>query len=421
MAIALTKPSVGSVGWGGSVNQNFSDIESSLGVAKRFVSGLIARQASATTVVVTAGTCRDTDDTQDLTLAADSTVDIASANAALGLERRQLAGTFSTTSGNAFASGSGTATQTDFAPNATPRSISGTIHTNGSPATAVTGIGTKFLTEVAVGDLVGAAAPGYSRVTAIASDTALTIGQSANFGSAGTPTTPKVIENVTVEVNGEKKKVLFIGADNGFIATTNFSSTASGLTAYTGVEVADCWYAIWVLKGASGTTVALSTQRTRPFASISNYDQKWRRVGWMRNDSSGNLLEFYGHCNGSRKLFTWRGGAYGSGTRVLAGGGATTPTAIDCSAVIPPTAFMASVYFGSGGFFTANNGYFVYPRNMGSGTGNHAILLTAGSNGRNNLKADIPVDGAQHLLYYLALADGANPAYADIDGYWEDL
>src|SRR5205807_1537074 len=105
-----------------------------------------------------------------------------SASSAADLITKALTGTGTISNGGTTITGTSTLFLTEF----TTRTCTGTI---AGASTTITGTNTLFLSEFAVGDLIGTNAKGYSRITAIASDTSLTI-VAAIPGGDPTGTTP---------------------------------------------------------------------------------------------------------------------------------------------------------------------------------------------------------------------------------------
>lgn len=123
--------------------------------------------------------------------------------------------------------------------------------------------------------------------------------------------------------------------------------TVSGLNGLdTGAEAANTWYSVWVgYSPVSGTRAALlSTSATRAgltltHASLVNYTA-WRRVGWVRNNASSNLVPMI------QQQARVRYETEVDVTQVLAGGNATAFTAISTSsmqAVVPPNVRLAEL------------------------------------------------------------------------------
>lgn len=110
------------------------------------------------------------------------------------------------------------------------------------------------------------------------------------------------------------------------------ASGANGLDA--GSEAANTWYSIWVIRGTSGTAGLLSTSATSP-TMPSGYTKK-RRVGWVRNNASSNLLKF--HQTGDWWHWVTRH------TVLDAEPPATSYTDLNCSSYVPPTVSMVSFY-----------------------------------------------------------------------------
>ena len=324
----------------------YSDIGAS-GLPTRYVSGLVIRYASSTTFTVSAGKARDKADGADMTLSSQVTVDKTSANAALGYERKTLTGTHTLNFGAGTVVGSGSAYLTEFG----TRALSAGTVTNA--ATALTGTGTKFLSEVAVNDLIGNNASGYYRVTAVASDTSLTL---INYPSgAGGPSTGvdfsgatvNVIEQPVIESAAGKAhgvSIIFTNTDI-YLGFTTASATETGVAAYASSKSAldstsyTClWRAVWLLSGGSGTTVALSTQRTTPYLSITGYTTSYRRIGWVRIDSSGNVLPTYSTDGGGVRTVDYESNSSATEQSIASNLALTTSwQTLLAGASVPPT------------------------------------------------------------------------------------
>lgn len=435
MPIALTKPAVGAVNVGPQVNQNWNDLEdyaNNRWLPTRYLRGLTVRYASTSSVLVSSGVCRDSTDALDLALGADTALSVSTLNAAAGLERKTLTGTVSLSSlgviGPAI-NGTGTAFLTEFAANSTPRALTGTFSAatsgiNPFQISTFTGSGTKFLSELSVNDMIGNATSGYFRVTAIASDTSLTARPGASIAAG---TSGSAIENPTFEANGIVSRIDRISSNTSATSSASYSYAAGPLTAYTGSKVSSGWYAVWVLVGTSGTTVALSTQRTRPFGTISGYATSWRRVGWVRIGTGGDVSETHMTGRTRRVLYT----GLGSGElRVLSAGSATTFTAVALHNVVPPTTRLAIVTLASYRGTNAN-GQQVYaairPRGSSVTTTSAVQLIWATTDsvsgaGTSSGPLEAFCDPAQVLEYARVDAGNAQPAvYMDVLGYEDDV
>lgn len=123
-------------------------------------------------------------------------------------------------------------------------------------------------------------------------------------------------------------------------------SGAGGLD--TGSETSSTWYAVWVISHPDNTpvpTVLLSLSATAP-TMPSGYTLK-RRVGWIKNDSSSNILQF-------EQEGDWI--SYHTDVAnlsVLSGGTATTYTDVDLTGLVPSTSFNVAL---SVGFATGTGG-----------------------------------------------------------------
>lgn len=304
------------------------------------MSGMRVAYGSATTITIAAGECRDSTDTYDLSLAALVTVSIATAGAALGLDETTLTATATTTGASASVTMSASI-WSETAMTATARAATGTIAGGG---TTITGTGTAFLSELAPGDVIKSSAKGAARVTAIASDTSLTVAAAFPGGNpAGNSFA--VYENLTIQPNtsvaADKFAVNTI-TDDGLTVVMSAaisSGAGSGRTVKIGVEIASRWYFPWVAYGTSGATGILSTQRTRPYG-VSGYTTAWRRVPVeVLNDGSGDIRQFTSPDDGPKRWTFWRD-IYASApaNRALEIGVATSYTAISTAFGAPPTA-----------------------------------------------------------------------------------
>ena len=122
-----------------------------------------------------------------------------------------------------------------------------------------------------------------------------------------------------------------------FTGTLTAAITASGAGGLdTGVEAADTWYAVHVIgdtTGANSPAALLSLSATAP-TQPAGYDV-FRRVGWVRNDASSDLLKFFQRGRSRDRTIYYDEAV--NATRVLNMGTATVFTAVDCSGFAPPT------------------------------------------------------------------------------------
>jgi len=113
------------------------------------------------------------------------------------------------------------------------------------------------------------------------------------------------------------------------------ASGAGGLDA--GAEAPDTWYAVHVIgdtTGANAASALLSISADSPTLPP-GYD-RFRRVGWVRNDAAGNLRKSFMRGAGRDRLCWWDGNQ--EDLSILYAGMATTWTVLDASALVPPSA-----------------------------------------------------------------------------------
>lgn len=389
----------------------------------RYVSGLVIRYASASTVTVSAGKARDKADTADMTLSSQVTVSTSTANAALGYERKTLSGTHTFTNGTGTVTGSGSAYLTEFG----TRPLTGTFSNSGP---TVTGVGTSFLSAVAVNDLIGNSSNGYYRVVSIESDTSLTLvntpsslgGTDFTAGSTG-----NVIEQPVIETAGGRAHGLAVIYSNTS-ASVNYALTATetSVAAYASSKGAmnssldtARWRAVWLLSGGSGTTVALSTQRTTPYLSITGYTTSYRRIGWVRINSSGNLFAQYGADGGNVRWVNYES-AFGDfqGTA----NASSTTTYQDCvlSSGAPPTALRVQIMLLQ---LSPNTVDYVMVRGRGlgsTGTRTRSVLAPSTST-ESRMVFDTPCDGAQVIQHRSNASTTGDGTYIDLTAYEDTL
>lgn len=413
MALSLNKPSEGSVNWAQAVNDNWTAIESAVNAGalpSGYVQGMGLEYVSASTTRVKAGIARAVGNAADVSLTDDFVVDL-SVNGAGGIDRKVLTAQGQWTNGQAtLAMTADVTTVTELA----PRSLGASITTSNGSAT-VTGAG--FLSKVAVDDLIGNTSSGWRRVSSIESDSSLTV--ATNFG-AGATATGAVIEGATVWPQastpnvGDKRRIDEITAAGTQVTVSggNWVSTSGGSNraVWVGVEVSTQWLAAWVTSGADPV---LSTQRTTPYVGGSG-----RRVGWVRNNSNGDIVEFTQDGAYQHKRYTWQNGDY---NEVLNAGSDTNWHSFAVSSHVPPTSVqpIITAYFNNS---NAASHFYLRPRGIGSTTVTRAAIyigyvssvFTVGC-----APSAVRCDQAQWLQYAHLNANGV--LYVDVFGWEEDL
>ncbi len=397
----------------------FQDELGASGLPKRYVEGLVIRYASSTTITVSTGKARDKADGADMTLSSGATVSTGTANAALGYERKTLTGTATWTNLSASVTGSSTAFLTEFG----TRALSvGTIGTGGVALSTITGTGTKFLSEVAVYDLIGNSSVGYAQVTAIASDTSLSIRSNLTIANLSTG---NVIEQPTIESAGGKRHSIYaIASNTALTLSASASGTETGVAAYatsgllspTGTAV---WRAVWLLSGGSGTTVALSTQRTTPYLSITGYTTSYRRIGWVLIDSSGNLVAQYGTDGCCRRWVNYET-SFGDIQGVANASSTTTYQDVVLSNGAPPTAYRLQIMLLQVSPNTVDY-VMVRGRGLGSTAARVRSVLAPTTSTESRMVFDTPCDGAQVIQHRSNTSTTGDGTYIDLTAYEDTL
>lgn len=384
---------------------------------KGYLYGGRLRYVSTTTATIEALKARSSDDSADLSLAAQATLNLATVNASSGIERKTLTGTI-TTNGTAAVTGTSSAFLTEFAPGNTPRTLTGTIGTGGAASTTITGSGTKFTREVKLNDLVGNSSVGYAKVTSIVSDTSLVVVSNLTIANGSTG---KVIENPTLEDGngGAVRRVDAIASDTALTVDSRGIASSHTVTGYTGSRDVSTWLVIWV---CAGGFVFLSTQRTTPFLTIASVGSTYRAVGALRLNStgSGEILAFSQSGLGTEREYQWQVTAAVDNLRVVSNGVGATSTWVkyEFGGVISP--FATGVRFVghlSGGSLTTESWR---PRNIG--TQGASASVSAGRQATLEWIAFpqwVDCDDAQGVD---AMEDaGTTGVYCDVSGYKESL
>lgn len=122
-----------------------------------------------------------------------------------------------------------------------------------------------------------------------------------------------------------------------FSGTLSVDITASGAGGLdTGSEAADTWYAVYVIADSFGNNSPaglFSTSATTPTLPT-GYDV-FRRIGWVRNDSGSDFIDFFQVGNSQDRWVYWS--VDRDDVAILQGGSATVRTTLDASSFVPPT------------------------------------------------------------------------------------
>ena len=154
---------------------------------------------------------------------------------------------------------------------------------------------------------------------------------------------------------------------NGLLTAVITASGKDGLD--TGAEAASTFYAVFAIADTSGTNSPaslLSLSETSPTLPA-GYDV-FKRLGWTRNDSSSNFLEFLQIWNGITRRLVYDEAA--AVTRVINNGAATTYTDLDLSAFVPPSSLnvLLDRRFSTGAGGAAGDSLYLRPDGFGGGS-----------------------------------------------------
>ncbi|MBI1374570.1 MAG: hypothetical protein GC159_17775 [Phycisphaera sp.] len=203
---------------------------------------------------------------------------------------------------------------------------------------------------------------------------------------------------------------------NGFDITLASAATvditisgAGGLD--TGSEAPNTWYAVFVIADSTNTNPPvglLSTNATSP-TMPAGYDV-FRRVGWIRNNSSSDFYKWYQTGSGELRIMRWNESMVSPPTlQVLSGGAAQTLTDVNVSQFVPPTSERSTLHLENE---SKREGY-VRPKN---GAQNFARL-----NADADIIYDVPAPG--QLIEYRYNSGGGPAGFLNISvlGYYDQL
>lgn len=196
------------------------------------------------------------------------------------------------------------------------------------------------------------------------------------------------------------------------------NSGANGLD--TGTKAANSWYSVWIIKDPSVPSVAglLSLSSTTPTLP-SGYTVK-RRIGWIKTDSSSNVVLFVQSGSSQTKEYIWNNSYID--TTVLANGTSTLFTDIDLSTWIPVTSESAHIHITHEEFYTdlSASGHKFRPN--GSTQVDPQITLLTNFNIYEHLIPQLiwmPTDSNQVIEYYTLRSEDLITVW--VYGWKEDL
>lgn len=379
-----------------------------------FIRGLELEWLSLSTFRVKAGKARDDADAADLTLGADTTVDVSTTGAS-GMDRKALTGTATLAGG--VVTGIGTAFLTEFG----TRILTGTATIAGN---VVTGTGTKFLTETSLRDLFGTGPVTYIKIESIESDTQLTLTWAPAGGDIVVAQAFNVIENPTCTVVGAPTFAV-TRIDDDVTMLTDSVDVAGPAAVYAG-DRATCTngsdsvknYAVWLI----GSSIYVSTQRTTPYVVAPSK----RRIGYVltqddNNNNYGDLCRFIQSGSGATRRMEF---VNDSGRFAIYGFAAPAYITFGGRVGAPPSAKRIIISGHASGVFSGTVGYTVNPRIPSGWIGGYNSPYIW-----SNIVGAAPPDSTSSFLTTETSCDPAQYVYitpwGTIDlflvGYYDDL
>ncbi len=144
-----------------------------------------------------------------------------------------------------------------------------------------------------------------------------------------------------VDIESGKVRDSADGENIAWSSTLTANIAASGANGLdTGAEASNTWYAVHAIAGGGNAVASLlSLSATAP--TLPGTYAVFRRVGWVRNNSSSNFLDFRQTGSGKNRQIRYRVAL--TDTRVIAGGSATVFADISLATYVPPGVTLVSL------------------------------------------------------------------------------
>jgi len=190
----------------------------------------------------------------------------------------------------------------------------------------------------------------------------------------------------------------------------------------TGSEAADTWYAIHVIGDSDGVNPVdflFSLSEDNPTLPV-GYDS-FRRIGWVRNDPSSDILSFEEIGTDKDRTVWWN--QENTLTRILTNGSDLTFTEIDASNYAPPTSNeiigLCSFLTGSGGGSQMDNKLHI--RGKLSTITDSLTLLNVGSKITDFMNDHLVIRINGNQLFEYRVDSAQNQATIAVAAYLDDL
>jgi len=203
-----------------------------------------------------------------------------------------------------------------------------------------------------------------------------------------TASTVKIEPGVCVD----EDNTLFFRSNNDITVDITVSG-ANGLD--TGSETSDTWYAVYVIADSTGQSAIaglFSLSATAP--TLPTGYNKFRRIGWIRNDAASNILKFSVRGDSNDRMVSYD--VERSTVNILTGGNATTYADVNASAFIPPTSRVGVLHMHFDPQSASNT---LQIREDGSTITNSLYHFAAGGAQVFRIHVEIPVSSSQIFEY----------------------
>lgn len=193
--------------------------------------------------------------------------------------------------------------------------------------------------------------------------------------------------------------------------TLNIAITGVGGLQTGSLQSPNTWYGAYVIGDSTGGTFpdVLFIPEGVAF-SEAGYDVA-RLIGWVRNDAMTNFIPFYTTGSGREQLYLWD---IDSQSEILAAGGATSWTQIDCSDWIAPTSNIGLFQLG----ITASTPFagMTIRTNGATGTYNAFVVRPGVTTTITNRSFGTMITDENQIIEY-EVFNAADDAYLSVQGF----
>lgn len=244
---------------------------------------------------------------------------------------------------------------------------------------------------------------GIAQSDNLSGSAAIASGTSTVSGSGTSFNTDFVVGDVLcINDTSECRRVTLVSGSTSMTVESNWGSTDLASTYKRGGEAPNTWYNLYAIDDGTADGLILSTRNMANGDTLvdlpSGYTKKRQIPFAVRNDSSSNLLKWIVSTGWpTMPMILWQDVEYSAiPQRVLNAGTATTFTAVDLSAVVPPISKQVLL---NAVLINAGNGVNAYIRPTGSGLTTGLLLGATITGSSAFFNAPFPTGSNQQIDY----------------------